>query len=108
MLSRFRTLRVDTPVVTETMASCVMRVCDAILNDEKAVLPVAAMANGQYGIMGVFTTLPCVIGAKGVERILELPRSGDEKHRMLDSARSVGRMNHRLFRRTDAAGGGSN
>ena len=107
MLSRFRTLRVDTPIGIETMASCVMRVCDAVLNDEKAVLPVAAMTNGQYGIMGVFATLPCVIGAKGVERILELPRSADEKHRMLDQARNVGRLSYRLFRRAAAANGGA-
>jgi len=68
-----------------------MRVCEAILADEKTVLPVATMLNGQHAIMGTFSNVPCVIGKHGVERVLELPLSDREHENLLDAARETGR-----------------
>jgi L-lactate dehydrogenase len=59
------------------IASCVARICEAILRDEHSVLPVSTLTTGQYGIEGVYLSLPCVIGRAGVERVVELPL--DEK-----------------------------
>jgi L-lactate dehydrogenase len=86
-----------------TMASCVMRVCEAVIQDEKAVLPVAVMLNGQHAIMGTFTNVPCVIGKHGVERVLELPMSEVEHRYLLDAARENGRRYYQLTRRSFAA-----
>ena len=61
------------------IASCVTRICEAILRDEHTVLPVSTMLKGQYGISDVYLSLPCVLGQRGVERIIELPL--DEKER---------------------------
>jgi len=55
------------------IASCVARICEAILRDERTVLPVSTMMRGQYGIDGIYLSSPCVVGRNGVERIIELP-----------------------------------
>ncbi|MFN6963843.1 MAG: lactate/malate family dehydrogenase [Pyrinomonadaceae bacterium] len=78
------------------IAACVMRACEAILDDEKAVFPVSALARGEYGISGVYLNLPCVIGKGGAERVLELPATDEMLRQMLDKARYVGRMNIEL------------
>ncbi len=59
--------------------SCVTRICEAILDDERVILPVAVMTNGHYGISGVFMNLPSVIGRDGVEEIIQLKVSEAEK-----------------------------
>lgn len=69
------------------IASCVARICEAILNDEHSVLPVSTLVDGQYGITGVYLSLPCVIGRRGVERVITLPLNSAEKTGLLDSAR---------------------
>jgi L-lactate dehydrogenase len=67
-------------------ASCVSRICEAILRDERAILPVSTMMRGQYGIEGVYLSLPCVVGRSGVERIIELPLDDAEREGLLASA----------------------
>jgi L-lactate dehydrogenase len=84
---------------TAEIATCVMRTCEAILNDEKAVFPVSALATGQYGISGVYMHLPCVIGRDGAERIIELPATDETRRQMLDSARYLGGLNLGLRKR---------
>lgn len=66
--------------------SCVTRICEAILSDERVILPVAAMTNGQYGISGVFMNLPSIIGRDGVEEIIRLKVSKAEKRDLTDSS----------------------
>ncbi|HVK03339.1 MAG TPA: L-lactate dehydrogenase [Armatimonadaceae bacterium] len=69
------------------IASSVTRICEAILRDERAVLPVSARLTGQYGgIKGVYLGTPCVVGAGGVEQIIELPLSGKERAALRASA----------------------
>lgn len=60
------------------IASCVTRICEAILRDEKAILPVSVMTDGQFDISGVYLSLPCVVGSDGVERIIEIPLDDSE------------------------------
>jgi L-lactate dehydrogenase len=56
-----------------------VRICEAILRDERTVLPVSTRLTGQYGIEGVYLSLPCVVGRDGVERVIEIPL--DERER---------------------------
>jgi L-lactate dehydrogenase len=53
------------------IATAIVRIVEAVIRDEHAVLPVSTLLTGQYGIGGVYLSLPCVIGAGGVERVLE-------------------------------------
>ena len=68
------------------VGSCVNRICEAILRDERTILPVSAKTAGQYGISDVYLSLPCVVGRGGIERIVELPLSEKEKQGLLSSA----------------------
>lgn len=68
------------------IASCVARICEAILRDEQTVLPVSTMLHGQYGIDGVYLSLPCVVGRQGVARVIELPLSSEEQTGLRASA----------------------
>ena len=45
---------------------------DAIFNDRRKILPCAAYLEGEYGINGLFVGVPCVLGAGGVEKIVEI------------------------------------
>jgi L-lactate dehydrogenase len=68
------------------IASCVTRICEAILRDERTILPVSAMTSGQYGISKVYLSLPCVVGRGGVERVIELPLDETEREGLFASA----------------------
>ncbi len=70
-------------------AASATRMVKAILNDEKALLPCAVYTNGEYGISGTFVGLPCILGAHGVEKIVELPISEKERSELLRSVEEV-------------------
>lgn len=91
---------------TVTVANCVMRICEAILGDEKAILPVAAFLNGEHAITGTFTNVPCVIGRRGIEKVLELPLSDAERKELLDTARENGRLFYQLTKKAIAVSNG--
>ena len=62
---------------------------DAIMLDEKRVLPCTAYLEGEYGIDGLYMGVPVKIGAKGVEEIVELELSDDERSALEASAGAV-------------------
>ena len=68
------------------IASCVARICEAVLRDERSVLPVSTMLTGQYGISDVYLSLPCVVGRGGVERVIEIPLDEGERAGLCASA----------------------
>ena len=68
------------------IASCVARISEAILRDEHSVLPVSTMTSGQYGIEGIYLSLPCVVGRAGVLRVIELPLNEEERAGLRASA----------------------
>ena len=78
------------------IASCVARICEAILRDEHSVLPVSTLTTGQYGIDGVYLSLPCVIGRRGVERVIEIPLDDAERAGLRASADTLRRTNEDL------------
>jgi L-lactate dehydrogenase len=71
------------------VATAIVRICEAILRDEHAVLPVSTMLTGEYGISGLSLSLPCVLGAAGIERVLTPDLSGDETASLLASAHAI-------------------
>jgi malate dehydrogenase len=70
-------------------ASSAIAMAEAIIYDEKRVLPVSAYLNGQFGINGYYVGVPAVLGASGVEKILELTLDDEEKALMDNSAKAV-------------------
>jgi malate dehydrogenase len=70
-------------------ASSVLHMLDAILNDRRRVLPCAVLLEGEYGIDGVVVGVPVVLGAGGVERIIEVALTKEEKDALVTSAGSV-------------------
>ncbi|MEJ0023463.1 MAG: L-lactate dehydrogenase [Alphaproteobacteria bacterium] len=68
------------------VATATVRICEAILRDEKVVLPVSAMLTGQYGISDIFLSLPCILGAAGVEHVLAPALTAEEQAELIASA----------------------
>lgn len=62
---------------------------ESILLDKKRVMPVAALCEGEYGVSGIYFGVPVVLGAGGVERILELPLTEAEQENVNRSASLV-------------------
>jgi len=60
-------------------ASSAIQMAKAYLNDEKRVLPCAAHLKGEYGVRNLYVGVPVVIGAKGVERVVEISLNAGEK-----------------------------
>lgn len=60
-------------------SAATVQMTEAILKDKKRVLPVAAYLEGEYGINDLYFGVPAVLGAGGVEKIIELPLTDDEK-----------------------------
>ncbi|MFZ4781208.1 MAG: malate dehydrogenase [Armatimonadaceae bacterium] len=52
---------------------------ESILLDKKRVMPVAALCEGEYGVSGIYFGVPVVLGAGGIEKILELPLTAEEQ-----------------------------
>ena len=70
-------------------ASSAIAMADAYLKDKKRVLPCAAYLTGQYGVKGLYVGVPAVIGAGGVERIIELKLAMPEKKMLAASVAAV-------------------
>ena len=70
-------------------ASSAIQMAEAYLKDKKRVLPVAAQLSGQYGVKDMYVGVPVVIGANGVERVIEIDLDGQEKAEFEKSVASV-------------------
>jgi L-lactate dehydrogenase len=68
------------------IAICVMTLCKAILRDEHAVLPVATLVNGAYGMQDVYISLPTVVGRAGAIRTITPQLTADEEEALRKSA----------------------
>jgi malate dehydrogenase len=70
-------------------ASSAVAMAKAYLRDEKRLLACAAYLEGEYGYKDLFMGVPCVIGGKGIEKIVEIPLIDEEKGMLAKSAKSV-------------------
>jgi malate dehydrogenase len=70
-------------------AASAVAMAESFLKDKKRVLPCAAHLNGEYGIKNLYVGVPAVVGAKGVERIVEIQLNGAERTMFEDSAEAV-------------------
>jgi malate dehydrogenase len=61
----------------------------SILADQRRLLPCACMLNGQYGFEGIYMGVPAILGANGVEKIVEVPLDADSRALMQKTAGAV-------------------
>ena len=71
------------------IAMSVRRVCEAIVRDEKSILPVSSVQHGSYGIQDVALSLPAVVGKDGVETIVPIALSQEEIAALQVSAQTL-------------------
>src|SRR5229473_3177935 len=62
---------------------------ESIVLDQKRLLPCAAWLEGEYGLSGIYCGVPCKLGGKGLEQILQVELSADEKAALAKSANAV-------------------
>lgn len=77
-------------------ASSAISMAESYLLDKKRVLPCAAYCEGQYGLNGLYVGVPVVIGENGVERVVEIKMSDDEKAMFDHSVDAVKELNAAL------------
>jgi malate dehydrogenase len=70
-------------------ASSAIAMTEAILYDEKRVLPTCAFLNGEFGIKGYYVGVPAVLGANGIERIIEFKLDAEEQAALDNSVNAV-------------------
>ena len=70
-------------------ATSAIAMAESYLKDKKRVLPCAAYLSGEYGVSGLYIGVPCVIGAKGVERVVEIELDAQEGADFKRSVESV-------------------
>jgi malate dehydrogenase len=70
-------------------SAAAIQMAEAILKDKKRVLPCAAYLEGEYGIDGVYCGVPVILGAGGIEKILEVPLTSEESSALQKSAGHV-------------------
>ncbi|MBC7197195.1 MAG: malate dehydrogenase [Deferribacterales bacterium] len=70
-------------------ASAAIQMTEAVLKDEKRVLPVCAYLNGEYGVKDFYVGVPVVLGGNGVEKIIELSLNEEEQAMFDNSVKAV-------------------
>lgn len=71
------------------IAMSVKRICEAIVRDEKSILPVSSMMYGQYGIDDVVLSMPAVVGKNGVETKVPISLNKEELKKLQESAKKL-------------------
>jgi malate dehydrogenase len=66
-----------------------VQMAEAIVQDQKRILPCSAWLEGEYGMKGLFLGVPCKLGRKGLEKIIEVELTADEKAALKKSADAV-------------------
>jgi malate dehydrogenase len=70
-------------------SAATVEMVEAILKDKKKILPCAAYLQGEYGIEGLYVGVPCKLGARGLEQIIEIKLTSDEQAALQKSADAV-------------------
>src|SRR5436853_174868 len=70
-------------------SAAAVEMTEAILKDKKKILPCAAYLEGEYGINGLYVGVPCKLGARGLEQIIEINLMAEERIALQKSAASV-------------------
>jgi len=70
-------------------AAATAQMVEAVLKDKKRLIPVSAYLTGQYGLSDMYFGVPVILGAGGIEKIIELPLNEEEMALLKKSADAV-------------------
>ena len=70
-------------------SAAAVQMCEAIVRDQRRILPCAAWLEGEYGMSGLFLGVPCILGRNGLERIIEVELTDSERNALEKSAEAV-------------------
>jgi malate dehydrogenase len=70
-------------------SAAAVQMAEAIVLDKKRVLPCSAWLQGEFGLNDVYCGVPCLLGRRGLERIIDIPLSADERAALHKSAEAV-------------------
>ena len=71
------------------VAMAVKRICEAIVRDEKSILPISSMMHGEYGIEGISLSMPAIVGKDGVETHVPIQLNENEISKLQLSAKTL-------------------
>ncbi len=77
-------------------SAAAVEMTEAILKDKKKILPCAAYLEGEYGVNGLYVGVPCKLGARGLEQIIEINLTAEERIALQKSAASVQELSNVL------------
>lgn len=77
-------------------AAAVVQMIKSILFDEKRMLPCAAYLNGEYGMKDIYLGVPVILGREGVERVVEIKLTKEERSQLKESCSAIKRMVKKL------------
>jgi malate dehydrogenase len=70
-------------------SAAITQLARTIINDEKRILGVSCLLNGEYGVKGVCAGVPCFLGKNGIEKIIEIGLNDQEKSQFIKSCDSI-------------------
>ncbi|MDD6197232.1 L-lactate dehydrogenase [[Clostridium] aminophilum] len=79
------------------IAMSVRRICEAIIRDEKSILPISSIQHGDFGIDGIALSMPAIVGRDGVEGAVPIRLSEDEKTALQASAKTLKKVLESAF-----------
>ena len=71
------------------VAMAVKRICEAIVRDEKSILPISSLMKGDFGIEGISLSMPAIVGKDGVERLVPIQLNEEEISKLQQSAQTL-------------------
>jgi L-lactate dehydrogenase len=71
------------------VATAIVRICEAILRDERTALPVSTLLTGEFGLTDIYLSLPCILGSGGVVRVVPPDLSKSKIADLMMSAAAV-------------------
>ena len=74
------------------IAMSVRRICEAIVRNEKSILPLSVMLHGQYGLENVVLSMPAIVGSEGVETTVPIELNREEQDKLNQSAQAMGKI----------------
>lgn len=74
------------------IAMSVRRICEAIVRNEKSILPLSVMLHGQYGLENVVLSMPAIVGSEGVETTVPIELNREEQEKLKHSAQALGKI----------------
>lgn len=74
------------------IAMSVRRICEAIVRNEKSILPLSVMLHGQYGLENVVLSMTAIVGSEGVETTVPIELNREEQEKLKQSAQALGRI----------------